>query len=367
MSDTDINSRDEYLAEFNRWERKDAFKLAVEVRKLELELYWKRATYFWAFIGAAFIGYVQLDDKWLLRVLVALIGFAFSVGWYCVNRGSKYWQINWERHCDLLEDNQVGPLFKLNPSREGLRFWDLTSPYPFSVTRVNHILNIVVIIAWCCMICYSLYAHGSPASGSIKDLFPEWQSCLAVVALLLIVLFVFAIKNFGNTDTRQTGVHFIKRSLTSTAAVSSPTNAAVTTGAPNMAVEQYRRYGAFWMHWTPTIWSIPSLAVLVNFGAYYYLLLKDVPAPKDPVRDWVRVVAAVVLIMLNLAITLGLFKHRNMQRAFGDRLLEIEKAAGLKKADFSKEIPSASEAYGYLMIAITAASILAFGVLWSRV
>ena len=30
---------------------------AADIRKFEIELYWKRATYYWTFIAAAFAGY----------------------------------------------------------------------------------------------------------------------------------------------------------------------------------------------------------------------------------------------------------------------------------------------------------------------
>ncbi len=38
---------------------KKALELALEIRKFEIELYWKRATYFWAFITIALAGYVM--------------------------------------------------------------------------------------------------------------------------------------------------------------------------------------------------------------------------------------------------------------------------------------------------------------------
>ena len=33
--------------------REKALDLALDIRKFEIELYWKRAAYFWGFIGAA--------------------------------------------------------------------------------------------------------------------------------------------------------------------------------------------------------------------------------------------------------------------------------------------------------------------------
>jgi len=45
--------------------RRRAYKLALEIRQFEIELYWKRATYFWTIIAATFAGYFTLatSDK----------------------------------------------------------------------------------------------------------------------------------------------------------------------------------------------------------------------------------------------------------------------------------------------------------------
>ncbi|WP_442906362.1 RipA family octameric membrane protein [Halomonas sp. MES3-P3E] len=33
--------------------------------------------------------------------------------WFCANRGSKFWQKNWEKHVGQLEDKVTGPLYKI--------------------------------------------------------------------------------------------------------------------------------------------------------------------------------------------------------------------------------------------------------------
>ena len=107
---------------------KKALKQAYEIRKFEIELYWKRATYFWTFIGASFVGYAAFFNassigttpnpkKEFILILIACIGFVFSVAWHCVNKGSKFWQENWENHVELLEDNVFGPLYKTRTKR----------------------------------------------------------------------------------------------------------------------------------------------------------------------------------------------------------------------------------------------------------
>jgi lipopolysaccharide export LptBFGC system permease protein LptF len=107
------------------WSSSKALDLAHDIRKVEIELYWKRAGYFWALIAAAFAGYFALQrhsPTGSLPLLISCVGFFLALGWYLVNRGSKYWQENWERHVDVLETHVVGPLYKATLSKELFSF-----------------------------------------------------------------------------------------------------------------------------------------------------------------------------------------------------------------------------------------------------
>lgn len=42
----------------SRWEK--AYERACDTRKFEIELYWKRATYFWAFITTIYVAYYHV-------------------------------------------------------------------------------------------------------------------------------------------------------------------------------------------------------------------------------------------------------------------------------------------------------------------
>jgi hypothetical protein len=56
--------REQYLSHFASSPiQNSALKEAQENRKFEIELYWKRAAYFWVFIGATFGGYSALQDS----------------------------------------------------------------------------------------------------------------------------------------------------------------------------------------------------------------------------------------------------------------------------------------------------------------
>lgn len=145
--------REQYLKSFfpggtRDSKRQDALKEARGNRKFEIELYWKRAGYFWLFIAAAFGGYASLRDHQVIAFTIACSGFLFSLAWYFVNRGSKYWQGNWELHVDLLEDDVSGPIYKTVVQRSKCNFCEFDGPYPFSVSKINQLLSLFVTIVW---------------------------------------------------------------------------------------------------------------------------------------------------------------------------------------------------------------------------
>jgi hypothetical protein len=161
---TKTQYENEFLVDEKITER--ALANALDIRSFEIGLYWTRAAYFWTFTGAALAGFlgiqVAVKDPTDSLVLLSTLGFVFSVGWVCVNKGSKYWQENWERHVDLLEDKLNGPLYKVVMQYEGptgLRkqvvHW-LTGPAPISVSRLNQVISVFVSIVWLVLLLHSL-------------------------------------------------------------------------------------------------------------------------------------------------------------------------------------------------------------------
>jgi len=136
---------------------KRAFDQVSDIRKFEIELYWKRAGYFWALIAVAFAGYFAIlssqyiPNKLFLSFVVSSIGFVFTFAWYLVNRGSKYWQENWENHLDLLENEITGPLYKTVLERPGLNTLSeklVTGPLSVSVSKINQWVSVFVLVIW---------------------------------------------------------------------------------------------------------------------------------------------------------------------------------------------------------------------------
>lgn len=114
-----------------------------------------------------------------------------------------------------------------------------------------------------------------------------------------------------------------------------------------LLIEHFKRCDEMWRHFTPTIWSIPSVAAAINIGAYSLLFDKSKIISPLP-----RILILVILFCINLVLTVGSWKHRYMQRRFGDRLMDIEEKAGISVIEFKKMI-SGSLFYVILMVILT--------------
>ena len=156
----------DFLADKNVNEK--ALERAFDIRKFEIDLYWKRATYFWTFIAATLAGFVavQTSSDALIRtdmsILLAGFGIVFSFGWFFVNRASKFWQENWEFQVDMLEDKINGPLYKValrSPDpvgfKEKFRHY-LVGSTKISVSKINQLISLFVLIIWVGLLFYSL-------------------------------------------------------------------------------------------------------------------------------------------------------------------------------------------------------------------
>lgn len=86
----------------------ELYKIAVDTRKLELDLFWKRSGFFWGFLAVTLAGYFAVKDVPHIRLILSHVGVVASFTWWMVNRGSKYWHENWEAMVRLLEGNEPG-------------------------------------------------------------------------------------------------------------------------------------------------------------------------------------------------------------------------------------------------------------------
>lgn len=195
--------------------REAALEHALDIRKFEIELYWKRANYFWTFIAATFAGYAAVQtleagsSRTDLSVLLSCLGVVLSFGWFCANRGSKQWQENWENHVDLLEDGVVGPLYKTMlfrppPTRRLKNF--VVGPAHLSVSKINQIISLFVTFLWVVLLWRALPQFSLEAS-------IDWLYVASIAATLL-ACFLFV--SFGRTSEGEHCPVAVKRLTTIT-------------------------------------------------------------------------------------------------------------------------------------------------------
>lgn len=128
---------------------KKRYEVSLDTRKLEIELFWKRSLFFWGFIAAAFVAYATFSgdspSNHRLSLIVSLFGLTCSYFWVLANKGSKYWQENWEQQVDLIEDEITGPLFK-KPATPLNKGW--FSARQYSVSKLSISLSYYVTTLW---------------------------------------------------------------------------------------------------------------------------------------------------------------------------------------------------------------------------
>jgi uncharacterized protein involved in tellurium resistance len=129
-----------------------ALKRAYELRTFEIELYWKRATYFWGFQIAIFAAFGLIwkgnsASVWgPITLALAGLGILTALANCLSARGSKFWQENWEKHIDMLEDDHEGSLYKTVWLDEGRR--------GYSVSKINRQLSWYFVVFWALVVFY---------------------------------------------------------------------------------------------------------------------------------------------------------------------------------------------------------------------
>ncbi|WP_207425056.1 hypothetical protein [Pedobacter sp. SYSU D00535] len=131
-------------ARTERW--KELIEKAWKVRDFEIELYWKRANYFWLFQVPAFGGYFLINKNSISGELsakpdelfvITCLGITFSTAWFLINKGSKAWQRHWEEYIDLLERKYYGPFYQT-----------VSTDRTYSVSKINEIISSAFIGVW---------------------------------------------------------------------------------------------------------------------------------------------------------------------------------------------------------------------------
>ncbi|MBU1215460.1 MAG: hypothetical protein KKA63_09515 [Gammaproteobacteria bacterium] len=176
-----------------------ALQHALDIRKFEIGLYWQRATYFWTLIAATFAGYFavlsaeHMKDKEFNAYVIACVGLIFSIAWFLTNRGSKFWQENWENHVDMLEDKITGPLYKTvlyRPAAGNVLSRTFEGPAPYSVSQINQWASLFTVAVWLPLIGNVLPEFNFEHAVSIKH--------CAVGVITVIAVFLMVSRTMSN-------------------------------------------------------------------------------------------------------------------------------------------------------------------------
>ena len=219
-----INVEGERSEKKERKERKEAYKRAHEIRQFETALFWTRGTYYWAFILAAFTAHFallhilfsscisskgcrlhlecelcNLPKLYLFALLItAIFCYFFSLCWVLMNKGSKFWQENWEEHIYNLEKEFSGNLYQtiLNTKKKGnFSACPLSlKAYNYSVTKITLLTSIVLAIGTGFMSLFYVVIFVLRLCGkAYEDLFTK-HSCVCYVCLIgAIIVFIVII------------------------------------------------------------------------------------------------------------------------------------------------------------------------------
>jgi len=189
-------SKEDYIREFDREKLEEAFKIALETRKFEIELYWKRTGYFVLFTSAVFVGYYKTlptsgtPDKGeicLLPFLLSSLGFLLSLLWYMANRGSKFWQENWEAHIEELSTEIGVPIFGIIKIHRDTKL-NFMGLYPFSVSRINQMASLIITFSWLIILLKEM------GGGALLENY-DFKNCYkTAVGFAIIVLSFFVIR-----------------------------------------------------------------------------------------------------------------------------------------------------------------------------
>ena len=187
---------------YNRLEKQEeALKYAHEMRRFEIDLFWKRSAHFWIFISLAFLGYgslihLQVESEprinqsllSLLSVALTAVGFLLSFWWWMANKGSRYWQEVWEKNIDYLEDEITGKLYKtlvyknrISCKDKILQWLNPVSACPFSVSKINIAVSFFITLIW--FVLFILSAFGVIPNGDLS-----WvELSIGITATIIVV------------------------------------------------------------------------------------------------------------------------------------------------------------------------------------
>ena len=172
---------------------------------MEIELFWKRSSFYWVFVGAALVAYGALRKEMPhIGILVAAFGLLSSIAWLLGNVGSKWWIENWEKKLEKAAPSVVGNLFDV--SDESIRIVSVFRLVRYSVTRLAILLSAFVTILWFGIFLMEVIRVFPSAKNAIGCVYAYRFQAVSAIVLLFVVLFVvlfLTLAKGGNRTLKQ--------------------------------------------------------------------------------------------------------------------------------------------------------------------
>jgi hypothetical protein len=179
-----------------------ALARAYQLRTFEIDLYWKRAAYFWAFQIVIFAAIELLKPRRdqqsgdFLSLSLAVLGIFTSLAGCLSAAGSKFWQKNWESHIDMLEEQFEGHLHKT--------VWTDYGDLSYSVSKVNGKLTIYFLGFWVAIFSYTAWKTIGEPRFPVPFFFRQLSTqCIEAAGFGLVALVGVAGLYFAKTDRMQ--------------------------------------------------------------------------------------------------------------------------------------------------------------------
>lgn len=162
----------------------ELYKIAVNTRNLEIDLFWKRSLFFWGFITATYIGYLKTPHcDYLVRFILLNFGFLVSLGWYLINRGGKYWQENWE---DVITNFETHVDKQHKFQNLFTKTWPLKNKCIWGASE-HSVSRITIGISWICTLLWAFILVRE-----LCRLCNQRQNCALPLILIFLITIIFA-------------------------------------------------------------------------------------------------------------------------------------------------------------------------------
>lgn len=171
------------------------FDVVLACRNAEIELFWKRSSFYWVFVAAALVAYGTLGkDNRTLGLLLSCFGLMSSLAWCLGNIGSKWWQENWEQKLKEISPYVIGADVFTPRRKEEMPSGNWSNPIiRYSVTRLAFLLSAFVAFIWFTVFVKEIFASigndlGIPSIGEITWLQAYKTGFVLVITVVFVIL-----------------------------------------------------------------------------------------------------------------------------------------------------------------------------------